>query len=178
MQRRDFPAGFSRFVFLLTALVALLFSSCASEPRIATFLLKDGVQQYFVHQVTIRKKGVLMQIDATIHVRDLALVDNPVVRYTLYDEVYGQVQDDVLVSLERSNQEFICRNPKIIYRDVELNGVRFETEMEPNDFTDMVYAPDSVFLVFKNKNGDFLGKVESKKLQESFDKLRSVVNKN
>lgn len=119
-----------------------------------------------------------MQIDATIHVRDLALVDNPVVRYTLYDEVYGQVQDDVLVSFERSNQEFICRNPKIIYRDVELNGVRFETEMEPNDFTDMVYAPDSVFLVFKNKNGDFLGKVESKKLQESFDKLRSVVNKN
>ena len=33
-------------------------------------------------------------------------------------------------------------------------------------------------LVFKNKNGEFLGKVESKKLQESFDKLRSVVNKN
>ena len=67
---------------------------------------------------------------------------------------------------------------QIIYRDVELNGVRFETEMEPKDFTDMIYSPDSVFLVFKNKNGEFLGKVESKKLQESFDKLRSVVNKN
>ena len=119
-----------------------------------------------------------MQIDATIHVRDLALIDNPVVRYTLYDEIYGQVQDDVLVSLERSNQEFIKKKKKIIYRDVELNGVRFETEMEPKDFTDMIYSHDAVLLVFKNKNGEFLGKVESKKLQESFDKLRSVVNKN
>lgn len=171
--------GVSRFVFLTILLAATLFTSCASKPRIAEFMLQTGVQQYFVHQITIRKKSCLLQFDATIHVVDSKLIDNPVVRYMLYDQIFGQEPQNVLVSFETNGKEYACSKPKLLYKDAELNGQRYEMEMQPFDFTEMTYQATPIYLVFRNlKTGDFLGKVESKKFREALIKIRYLINDN
>lgn len=168
--------GISRFVFFAFFLAAALFSSCASKPRIAEFMLQTGVQQYFVHQITIKKKNCLLQIDATIHVMDSELTDNPVVRYMLYDQIFGQEPDNVLVAFESGGKEYLCSKAKLLYKDVEMNGQRYEMEMRPADFTSLAYSSEPLFLLFKNlKTGEFLGKVESKDFKEALIKLRYVI---
>ena len=179
MKKREIPAGVSRFVFFTLSLAALVFASCASTPRIAEFTLPNGVQQYFAHQITIKKPKFIVQFDATIHVKDSKLNDNPVVRYMLYDQIFGQEPQNVLMSFECGQKEFSCSKPRLLYKDVELNGQRFEMEMEPSDFGEVAYKTDTVFLVFRNaKTSDLLGKVETKKFRESLNKLRYAFDEN
>ena len=168
--------GISRFVFFAILLAATVFASCASKPKIAEFTLQSGVQQYFVHQITIKKSKFLAQFDATIHVDNSKLIDNPVVRYMLYDQIFGQEPHEVLMSFESGGKEYVGSKPKLLYKDAELNGQRFEMEMAPEDFTHLVYSEAPVFLVFRTvKNGMALGKVESKDFRESLDKLRYII---
>ena len=169
--------GISRFVFFAILLAATVFASCASKPKIAEFTLQSGVQQYFVHQITIKKSKFLAQFDATIHVDNSKLIDNPVVRYMLYDQIFGQEPHEVLMSFESGGKEYVGSKPKLLYKDAELNGQRFEMEMTPADFADMTYKSDPVFLVFRNaKSGDLLGKVGTKDFRDSLIKLRYVFN--
>lgn len=179
MKKREMPAGISRFVFATFLLTASVFASCASKPRIAEFTLQNGVQQYFVHQITIKKSKFIVQFDATIHVRDSKLTDNPVVRYMLYDQIFGQEPQNVVMSFECGGKEYACSKAKLLYKDVELNGQRFEMEMQPVDFTELTYKPDTIFLLFKNsKTGEYLGKVETKAFRDSLVKLRYVISNN
>lgn len=171
--------GISRFVFVTILFAATAFSSCAAKPRIAEFTLQSGVQQYFVHQITIKKSKLLFQFDATIHVMDSKLTDNPVVRYMLYDQIFGQEPQNVAMSFECEGKEYVCSKAKLLYKDAELNGQRFEMEMQPVDFTELTYKTDPIFLVFKNqKTGALLGKVESKDFRVALTKLRYVLNNN
>ena len=171
--------GISRFVFFAILFAATVLASCASKPRIAEFTLQNGVQQYFVHQITIKKSKFIVQFDTTIHVKDSELIDNPVIRYTLYDQIFGQEPQNVVMSFECGGTEYACSKAKLLYKDAELNGQRFEMEMLPPDFLSFMYKADPIFLVFKNaKTGDLLGKVESKDYRESLVKLRYVVKDN
>ena len=179
MKKREMPAGISRFVFFTFVAAALVFSSCASKPKLAEFMLEGGIQQYFVHQITIKKSKFLVQFDATIHVRDSALLDNPVIRYMLYDQIFGQEPHNVAVSFECGGKEYVCSAAKLLYKDAELNSQRYEMEMTPVEFTDLAYKSDPIFLVFRNsKTGDLLGKVESKDFRETLTKLRYVIKDN
>lgn len=94
----------------------------------------------------------------------------------LYDKIFGQDPQDIVMSFESGEKEYACSAPKLLYKDVELNGQRFEMEMAPEDFTHLVYSEAPVFLVFRTvKNGMALGKVESKDFRESLDKLRYII---
>ncbi len=107
---------------------------------------------------------------------DSELTDNPVVRYMLYDQIFGQEPDNVLVAFESGGKEYLCSKAKLLYKDVEMNGQRYEMEMLPADFTSLAYSSEPLFLLFKNlKTGEFLGKVESKDFKEALIKLRYVI---
>lgn len=183
MKKRGIPTskscGVSRFVFFAFLLAAFFLTSCASKPRIADFVLQNGVQQYFVHQITVKKPKCFVQFDATIHVRDSQLIDNPVVRYMMYDQIFGQEPQNVLLCFESNGKEYSCSKARLLYKDAELNGQRYEMEMLPADFTDLAYQTGPVLLVFKNlKTGELLSKVEAKPFRDALIKLRYVINQN
>ncbi|MCR5046340.1 MAG: hypothetical protein K6A42_07160 [Treponema sp.] len=176
MKKREMPAGLSRFLFVVILAASLVFLSCASKPSVAEFFLESGVQQYFVHQITLKKQGVKMQFDATIHVVDSKLVDNPVVRYSLYDEIYGQNPNNIILTFECEGKDLSCQNAKMLYKDVDLNSQRYEGEMQPDDFVFMANSDAPIFVVFTEKEGgNLLGKIETKEFRSALSKLKFVI---
>lgn len=183
MKKRGIPTskscGASRFVFLTLLSAALLFQSCASSPRIADFVLQNGVQQHFIHQITVKKSKCFVQFDTTIHVMDSQLIDNPIVRYMLYNQIYGHEPENVQLCFETNGKEYSCSKARLLYKDAELSGQRYEMEMLPVDFTDMAYQTGPVFLVFRDiKTGDLLGKVEAKPFRDALIKIQYIINQN
>jgi hypothetical protein len=122
---------------LLPFLSISLFLSCATSPKIDTFILDDSVQQRFIRSSSLERPGLRADIDFTVRT-EKDLITGVVANFT----VSGS--KEAIATLERA--EFLASDgtvlalavSAILYIDRNANLARYTSTMTPADFNRLI----------------------------------------
>ncbi len=155
------------------ALACAVCFSCASQPKVRTFVADDGVQQFFVRPVSVRFGSATVDFDCLIRTKEGAIIDPVTVNYSVTDK-RNELSAAPVLQFNIASGTFPVDSRKVIYTSIENNMTRYSSTVDPASFTDIIRESESLTLTLLD-GAQAVGTVSSNEVSGRFALLKKVI---
>ncbi len=170
-----------RNVLSVLALLSLLFVGCATSEGVLVLNSVNGTNLFMRNTYVKTKNSKIMAIefDITVNVEKDELLENPIVKYTytVSKNDYSEGEKAAL-SFENNGVRYNFLSKEYMFRSLDSKKnmqIRYASEMDKEDFMNIMKNFDPVNLVLTLSNGDEVV-LSDKNTNIKINDLRVLVN--